>query len=85
MVICDGVYLYHQCYNWNCDGFDPKRDDYEFDEFESLFDLQIYDDDRWGRVLFDLQIYDDDDIVDAGSFLICRFMMTMTLVRQDPW
>ena len=48
----------------NCDGFDPKRD-----EFESLFDLQIYDDDRWGRVLFDLQIYDDDDIGEGRSLV----------------
>ena len=31
--------------------------------------LQIYDDDRWGRVLFDLQIYDDDDIGEARSLV----------------
>ena len=77
MVICDGVYLY--LYDWNCDGFDPNRDDYEFDEFEFEFEFDEFES------LFDLQIYDDDYIVEAGSFLICRFMMTMTLVRQDPW
>ena len=49
LVICDGINIYYQCYDWHhldveahlicCDDSDSNCHDGAFDEFESLFDL----------------------------------------------